>query len=153
MYKKELVDIHETPSVPDLEDMEEAGRNYSYDPLPAQTNPPIGSKLLMHLFQNPDHANFEPILYRKIPKKLRCRLEACPVKGSAVGWGVHFGEGINGRALFAYGCIGFFCALVFSVAWSMARDDIQSGFAIGGFIVTFLGFCLAIARLEIQFEL
>ena len=89
-------------------------------------------------------------MYRKIPKKLRGRLEACRIKGSAVGWGVHFTEGVNWVALFSYGCVGFFCALVFAVAWSTARGDIQSGFAIGTFMVTFVGFCLGIARTEIQ---
>ena len=38
----------------------------------------------MHLFQHPEHADVEPVMYRKIPKKLRDRLQACPVKGSTV---------------------------------------------------------------------
>lgn len=144
------MDVRQNPSVPDRDDKEVAKQNYSYEPLPAQTIPPIGPNLLMHLFQHPDHADVEPVIYRKIPKKLRARLEACPVKGSAVGWGVHFTEGVNWVALFAYGCIGFSCALIFAVAWSIVRGDIQSGFAIGSFMVTFVGFCLGIARTEIQ---
>lgn len=150
VYRKEFVDIHDSPSVPDQEDKEEAKRNYTYDPLPALSNPPIGPNLLMHMFQNPEHADSEPVLYRKIPKKLHSRLEPCPVKGSAVGWGVHFKEGVNWVALFACGLTGFSCALAFAVAWSIARGDIQSGFAIGSFMVAFVGFCLGIARTEIQ---
>lgn len=144
------MDIHDNPSVPDREDKEQAKQNYIYDPLPAHSNPPIGPNLLMHMFQHPEHADAEPVLYRKFPKKLRARLEPCPVKGSAIGWGVHFTEGVDWVALFAYGCIGFSCALVFSVAWSIARGDIQSGFAVGSFMLTFVGFCLGIARTEIQ---
>lgn len=90
-------------------------------------------------------------MYRKIPKKLRDTLQACPVKGSSVGWGVHFTEGVNWVALFSYGCIGFFFALIFAVAWSIARGDIQSGFAMGSFMVAFLVFCLGIAQTEVQF--
>lgn len=150
MYRNELVDVHDSPSVPDREDKDQARQNYIYHPLPAETNPPIGPNLLMHLFQHPEHADVEPTILRKIPKKLRTRLEACPVKGSAVGWGLQFTEGVNWVALFVYGCGGFVCALVFAVAWSLARGDIQSGFAIGSFLVAFVGFCLGIARTEIQ---
>ncbi|KAK2598817.1 hypothetical protein N8I77_012204 [Diaporthe amygdali] len=150
MYRNALVDIKESPSVPDLEDKQGAEENYSYQPLPAETNPPIGPNLLMHLFKHPEDADVELVIYRKIPKKLRDKLEACPLKGTAVGWGVHFTEGINWFALFTCGCIGFTGALVFAVAWSTARGDIQSGFAIGGFIVTFMLFCLGIARTEIE---
>lgn len=150
VYRNEFVDIHDNPSVPDREDKEHAKQNYTYDPLPAHSNPPIGPNLLMHMFQHPEHADAEPVLYRKIPKKLHAKLEPCPVKGSAIGWGVHFTEGVDWVVLFAYGCIGFSSALVFAMAWSIARGDIQSGFAVGSFMVTFVGFCLGIARTEIQ---
>lgn len=143
------MDIHRSPSVPDREDNEEERHNYIYDPRPAKHNPPVGSNLLMHYFEHPEHADVGVDIYDKIPKKLRTRLEACPIKGSSVGWGVHFTEGVNWTILFAYGCVGFICALVFAVAWSTARADIQSGFAIAGFIVTFTLFCLGIARTEI----
>lgn len=150
MYRKEFVDIHDSPSVPDRDNEEEARQNYVYDPLPARSNPPIGPNLLMHLFQHPEHADVQPVLYGKIPRKLRDRLEPCPVKGSAVGWGVHFTEGVDWVALFSYGCIGFSCSLIFAVAWSIARGDIQSGFAIGSFMVAFVGFCLGFAPTEIR---
>lgn len=89
-------------------------------------------------------------MYRRIPKKLRAKLEPCPVKGSAVGWGVQFTEGVDWVALFACGLVGFLCALVFSAAWSIVRGDIQSGFAMGSFMVPFVIFCLGIAQTEIQ---
>lgn len=124
--------------------------NYIYNPLPAELNPPIGTNLLMHLYQNPEHADVEPVMYNKIPKKLRDKLQVCPVKGSAVGWGVHFTEGVDWLVLFSCGCVGFLFALVFSVAWSIARGDIQSGFAMGSFIVAFVIFCLGVAQTEVQ---
>lgn len=124
--------------------------HYIYNPLPANPNPPIGANLLMHLFQNPTHADVEPIMHRRIPKKLRDRLEPCSVKGSAVGWGLQFVEGVDWVILFCYGCLGFFSALVLAVAWSIARADIQSGFAMGGFVVTFVIFCLGVAQTEVQ---
>ncbi|KAG8157376.1 hypothetical protein KVR01_012760 [Diaporthe batatas] len=150
VYKNELIDVHDCPSVPDRDDQDQAKMNYTYNPLPAELNPPIGTNLLMHLYQNPTHADVEPFMYRKIPKKLGDRLAACPDKGSAVGWGVRFTEGVDWSVLFCYGCVGFLFALVFAMAWSIARGDIQSGFAVGSFMVAFVIFCLGIAQTEVQ---
>lgn len=146
MYKSLLVDIQEWYSIPP-----EAHKNeYTYEPLPAECSPPIGPNILIHLFENPDHAECEPVLYKKIPKKLREKLEACPLKKSAVGWGVHFVEGLDWFTVFIYGCSGFATTLVLAVAWSIVRRDVQGGLAIAGFMLAFLGFCLGIARTEIQ---
>ncbi|KAF3762566.1 hypothetical protein M406DRAFT_341767 [Cryphonectria parasitica EP155] len=145
MYKSKLVDIHIHPAIPPED---QARQNYTYEPLPAETIPPIGPNLLMHLFEHPDHAEILPILYKKIPQKLRAQLEACPIKGSAVGWGLQFVEGTNWFHVFLCGCLGFISALLFAVVWSIVRRDIQGGFAISGFMLAFLGFCLGIARTE-----
>ncbi|KUI53187.1 hypothetical protein VP1G_10526 [Cytospora mali] len=146
MYKSQLVDIQTSPSIPP----ETRTQDYTYDPLPAESNPPIGTNLLMHLFEHPDHAECEPVLYKKVPKKLDYRLEACPVKKTAIGWGVSFVEGLNWFTVFIYGCAGFASALVLAVVWSMIRGDIQGGFAIAGFMLAFIGFCMGIARIEIE---
>lgn len=146
MYKSQLADIQHGESIlPETQNYD-----YTYDPLPAETSPPIGSNTLVHLFEHPDHAEWEPVLYRRIPKKLRQKLKACPVKKSAVGWGVHFVEGLNTFTVFIYGCLGFAATLVLAVAWSIVRNDVQGGFAIAGFLLAFLGFCLGIARMEFQ---
>lgn len=144
-YRSLLVDVQESPSIPPDN---QVGHEYSNDPLPAETNPPIGPNLLMHLFEHPEDADVLPVLFRKIPKKLRSKLEPCPVKGSAVGWGVQFVEGMNWFVIFICGCVGFAWALIFAVAWSTVRGDIQGGFSIAGFMLAFLGFCLGVARME-----
>lgn len=106
----------------------------------------------MHLFEHPQHADVLPILFRKIPKKLHDKLEPCPVKGSAVGWGVQFVEGMDWFVVFVCGCVGFASALVLAVVWSAVRGDFQGGFAIAGFMLAFLGFCLGVARTEIGLQ-
>lgn len=112
--------------------------------------PPVGPNLLMHLFEHPEDAEVLPVLFRKIPKKLRDKLQACPRKGSAVGWGVQFVEGLNWFAVFVCGCVGFMAALLLAMVWSGVKHDVQGGFAIAGFLLAFLGFCLGIAKTEIQ---
>lgn len=106
----------------------------------------------MHLFEHPEEAAVLPIIFRKIPKKIRDRLEPCPTKGSAIGWGVQLVEGMDSFAVFLCGCVGFASALILAIAWSAVRGDIQGGFAIAGFTIAFLGFCLGIARSDIGLE-
>ncbi|KAK2609443.1 hypothetical protein N8I77_002940 [Diaporthe amygdali] len=147
MYQSQLVDIQRCPDVPSES---QAHNTYSFDPLPAETNPPIGPNLLTHLLEHPEDAEVLPVLYRKFPKKLRAKLQACPQKGSAVGWGVQFVEGLNWFAVFLCGCSGFLAALILATIWSLVRSDVQGGFAIAGFMLAFLGFCMGIAKTEIQ---
>lgn len=126
------------------------GNVYTYDPIPARTNPPVGPNLLTHLFEHPGDAEVLPVLYRKVPKKLHARLRAGPPVGSAVGWGIQFVEGLDLLVVFRVGCAGFAAALAVALAWSVARKDLQSGFAMAGFMLAFLGFALGIARAEVQ---
>lgn len=128
------------------------GSVYTYEPIPAKTNPPVGPNLLTHLFEHPADAEVLPVLYRKIPKKLHPRLQACPQKGSAVGSGIQFVEGLDLLVVFMMGCVGFAAALVVTLAWSIVRQDLQSGFAMAGFVLAFVGFVLGIARAEVVVE-
>lgn len=147
MYQSQLVDIQRCPDVPSKA---QAHNTYSFDPVPAETNPPVGPNLLTHLLEHPEDAEVLPVLFRKFPKKLRAKLSACPTKGSAVGWGIQVVEGLNWFTVFLCGCFGFTAALVSAVIWSVVRGDVQGGFAIAGFMLAFLGFCLGIVRTEIQ---
>ncbi|UQC73902.1 uncharacterized protein CLUP02_00549 [Colletotrichum lupini] len=66
-----------------------------FDHETADTEPPIGVNLMMHLVENPDHADIFPVLFKRIPRKMRERLQPCPVKGSSDGWGMQFVETPN----------------------------------------------------------
>ncbi len=147
MYRSHLVDVQAHPSLPPPDAMRTL---YTYEPMPADVVPPIGSNHLTHLLEHPEDAEVVPVLYRRIPKKLRARLEACPQKGSSVGWGLQFVEGMNWFVVFVYGCAGFGLALLSAVLWAVIRADVQGAFAIAGFIITFLLFCGGIARAEIH---
>ena len=146
MYRSQLVDVQSCPSVP----LATASTEYVYDLMLADTMLLIGSSYLMHLFEHPEDAEVTPAMYRKVPKKLRRRLEACPMKGSSVGWGIEFGEGMNWFVVFIYGCLGFAMSLLAAVVWAVIRADVQGAFAIAGFLIAFLLFCGGIPRSEIH---
>ncbi|KLU84488.1 hypothetical protein MAPG_03529 [Magnaporthiopsis poae ATCC 64411] len=119
VFQSELVYIRQCPSLPP-----ESRRVSEYTYQPALTVPPIGSNLLTHLFENPDHADVLPVLFSRIPKKLHPRLTACRVQGTSVGWGIQIDEGLNWLALLVWGSAGFLVCLVGAVAWALARDDV-----------------------------
>lgn len=130
---------------PDTPSEDEAHGEYAFEPIPCETNPPIGSNLLAHLFHHPSEADVVPYLYRRIPKKLKKQ-----EKGDDNGWGVQFIEGLDLSRVFIFGCVGSALAIVPGVYWSVTKDDIQSGFTISGFILGFIGFCIVIAQLDIS---
>ncbi|KAI8628488.1 hypothetical protein F5Y19DRAFT_438091 [Xylariaceae sp. FL1651] len=148
VFRNKLVDVRHCPSIPDATNT--AVTEYTYDPIPPEAIPPIGPNMLMHLFEHPDHADVTLFLYNRFPKKLRAQLEACPMKGSSVGWGVEFVEGLDWFAVFVAGCIGFFLCLIVAISWSTARGDVQGGFGIASFLLAFLAFCGGIIHYMVQ---
>ncbi|KAF5509559.1 hypothetical protein CGCF413_v002577 [Colletotrichum fructicola] len=122
LFRNELANVYDSAFSP-------VGSDFEYKQ--SDTEPPIGPNLMMHLFENPNHADIFPVLLRRIPRKTKERLRPCPKKGSSIGWGVQFKETLNGMYVFAFGCIGFMLCLVISVVYTLMKDDIQGGFAIG----------------------
>ncbi|KAI0883508.1 uncharacterized protein GGS22DRAFT_167176 [Annulohypoxylon maeteangense] len=147
VFRSHLVDVKPGDSIPPLG---QPGSDYIFEPV--DSLPPIGSNMLMHLLSHPEDADSLPVLYSRIPKKLRLKLEACPIKGSSIGWGVQFVEGLDWSILFRYGCIGFAICLVAAISWAVPRNDVQGGFAIAGFMVAFCMFCVGVIGHESKVE-
>ncbi|KAI0903190.1 hypothetical protein F4823DRAFT_619601 [Ustulina deusta] len=135
VFRNKLVDVRVCPSMPT------ASNDYTYDPMPPDAIPPLGPNLLMHLFENPDHADVTLFLYHRFPKKVGAQLEACSIKGSSIGWGVEFVEGADWSAVFISVCLGFLFCLLFAVAWAAGRGDVQGGFGIASFVLAFFVSC------------
>jgi len=142
MYRNAIADIRMSPSLPPVE----AFQDYTYHPMPADKMPPLGPNLLMHFYEHPDHAEVLPTLLKKFPRKLRQKLEACPQRGSSVGWGIQFIEGIDTLMLFCFGTFGFAICLLIATTWTVVRQDIQGGFGIGGFLLAFILFCVGVIQ-------
>lgn len=83
------MDIKQCPSLPP------ADLWADYACQPAESVPPIGSRLLTHLFERPNHAEVLPVLFQRVPRKLKTGLQACHLKGSSVGWGIEIVEGLD----------------------------------------------------------
>jgi hypothetical protein len=114
--------------------------------MPAETVPPIGPNLLMHFFSHPEDSASHLVLHPSIPKRKNDRLEPCPIKGSSVGWGIDVTTGVDELKLFGLGLLGTLASIVFGLAWSFIKEDIQGAFAVAGFLFTL--FALPIASLK-----
>ncbi|KAL9629934.1 MAG: hypothetical protein Q9164_006654 [Protoblastenia rupestris] len=145
-YKSELVDIRKTDDIPPEAKKDE----YRYKPIPAEIIPPVGENHLMHLYEHPDHAEETGLCLDRMPKKLRRRLSVCPQRGTSLGWGVHFVEGLHWTKLYALGLTGLLLGVLFGVLWAKLRDDVQGGFGIAACIM--LGFTFTVGIVQAAFE-
>ena len=137
VYSQGLVDVRTTPDMPDESRRDE----YSYHPMPADFIPPIGENHMMHLYTYPEEAEHTGICLGKIPKKIEgLAWLPIPSQGSKVGWGLHFVEGLDVAKLWVWSFIGFMISITFGIAWSIIRNDMQSGFAVVACMLTGLLF-------------
>jgi len=146
MYKSELVDIRKTNDIPP----ETKKGEYRYQPIPAEVIPPVGENHLMHLYDHPEDAENTGVCLQKIPKKVRERLLVCPNRGTGLGWGIHFVEGLNWTKLRWLGLVGFLTSIAFGAFWSVVKDDIQGGFGVTACMMVVLTFTMGI--LQAAFE-
>jgi hypothetical protein len=104
------------------------------------TFPPISSDIMIHLYENPDHADTSKLLTGRIPKKLDSELQICPIKRYGHGWGLEFVDGLNWKKVWVVGFIGLVLSCVFGILWSVLRHDVQGGWAITACMMMVLPF-------------
>lgn len=145
MYKSELADIRKVDDIPP-----EDKKDYDYLPRPAELIPPVGPNHMMHLYEHPDHAEDEATCLGKVPKKLREKLQLCPNRGTGLGWGVHFVEGLHWVKVWAFGFVGLLASALFGVVWSVLRDDVQGGFGITACLMVVLTFSVGVLQSALE---
>ncbi|KAF2235004.1 hypothetical protein EV356DRAFT_133099 [Viridothelium virens] len=133
-YVNNLADIHKLDSIPS----ESMRDEYTYYPMPAEHIPPIGPNMLKHLYDHPEEAKAINFCFRKVPKKRKEKLVACPIRGSRTGWGIQYIEGIHWLEALICGLLAITLSTVTGIGWSVLRDDVQGGFTIASFMLTAL---------------
>ena len=104
----------------------------------------------MHLYDHPEDAEVGPDCLNKIHRKMRQRLLVCPQRGTGLGWGIYFVEGLHWRKLWAVGFVGLTCSITFGALWTYFRNDIQGGFSVTACMMVILTF--TIGMLQTAFE-
>ena len=133
-FRSDLVDIRKVDDLPPPADDE-----YVYDPKPPELVPPVGENLMLHLFLHPDHADdFTAVLLKRVPKKNNI-LSTCPVKGSGLGWGIHFGGGWHyGLLWFCLLLLTILGSVVFLVCWAVLEHDVQGASGVAGYVLVLI---------------
>ncbi|KAI9669031.1 MAG: hypothetical protein M1831_000623 [Alyxoria varia] len=132
MFRGGLTQVHQ------LDDIPPVGMRHAYDyyPSPAEHIPPIGPNLLLHLYYYPEDADDFTLHVQRVPKKLHGRLEPCPLKGYALGWGLHLTEGVSKVRLSIMGLASSTLSLIFGIVWSVrTAGDVQGGFTIAAYLM------------------
>ena len=73
-----------------------------------------------------------------------------PRKGSSIGWGLQFVEGISKGRVFCFGLICSIISTIIGVVWAAKKDDVQGGFALAAYIMMI--FVFALGSLQAVFE-
>lgn len=121
-------------AIPGRVDM--ATEGYGYHPCPLQP-PPIPANIFLHHLANPGpHRRLR--WGGRIPQKLDSSIHQTlqdPDK-LVIGWGVHIIEGLNRFNILICALVGLLVSGIVSVAWAVARDDVQGGFGIGAWLAS-----------------
>lgn len=147
LHKNQLIDIKQKNDLPPVSLKSE----YRYQPIPAETIPPIGKNHLMHLYEHPDHADDVPFCLERIPKKLRGQLKLSPLQAPGLlGWGVYFAEGFNWPKFWVFGSVILSLSVLFGVCWSTLRQDIQGGFGVTACMMVAVTFTTGVVQAAVE---
>jgi hypothetical protein len=115
--------------------------HYDYKPVPINHLPPIGTKLMMHLFNgcvklSPDDSYFFHLLPKKKDDPVEFRRQ--DAMGST-GYGLHFVEVVNSKlALIIFLSVDVVASLGFGILWSVWKRDLQDAWTIAAWISSVL---------------
>lgn len=92
----------------------------------------------MHMYHHPDDAGDGTFCLTRFPKKTREQLQVPKCGEAQAGWGIHYVEGLNWQKVYAAGMVVCLLSLVFGLAWSILRNDVQGGFGVSAYMLAFL---------------
>ncbi|KAL9009421.1 MAG: hypothetical protein Q9173_005551 [Seirophora scorigena] len=134
LHPRNLVDVRKVP------DMPPEGRKEEYAYQACDLIPPIGENLMTHLFHHPHEANEKAITLRRSPKKRKERLAVCPQMDTNVGWGIQLVQNWAMTTVWLLACTIFVLSgLIFAIAWSVLKHDLQGAFGVAPFFTTLTG--------------
>lgn len=137
LHRHNHVDIRKVPDMPSESWREE----YSY--WPCDLMPPVGERLMAHLFYHPEEANELGITVLRAPKKRKEKLIIHGTEGTKLGWGLHLVEGWEPFRIWMVVLVFFDGgSLVFGICWSVFKHDLQVAFGVSAWIVTLGGLIL-----------
>ncbi|KAH7372196.1 hypothetical protein BKA64DRAFT_264522 [Cadophora sp. MPI-SDFR-AT-0126] len=129
MYSESHVDIRERNAVPS------ADHEYLHEK--CMLKPPVGSNTLKHFVECPASALTQPPCLKRIPKRMRNALTACPEKGLSPGWGLEFAEGWDMKKILTLTYFSFLAGCILALTLCLWKKySVQDSVAIATLVFT-----------------
>ncbi|KAK6218413.1 hypothetical protein QIS74_06293 [Colletotrichum tabaci] len=113
------------------------GTEYRCSPIPAKFSPPVGPRLMMDYFTNPDDIPADSTLVlQQLPKRTCGRL--LPQHTEIVeAWGIYYKEDWDWEKIWWLLGLAFFPpSMLFGILWGVLKHDLQSAFGIASWWMT-----------------
>ncbi|KAJ5389236.1 uncharacterized protein N7496_000304 [Penicillium cataractarum] len=107
------------------------GSTYQCRPIPSKHSPPVGPRLMMDFFADPDsRAPGSDLVMQQLPKKLDTERTSDGLEVTEA-WGIFYREEWNWKRIWGVLVFGFFPpSLLFGVLWGILRKDVQGAFGV-----------------------
>ncbi|RAK89638.1 hypothetical protein BO79DRAFT_264153, partial [Aspergillus costaricaensis CBS 115574] len=107
------------------------GKEYDCRPIPPKLSPPIGPRLMMDFFNNPQYIAPNSILIvQQLPKRACGKLQNKYINPTEA-WGIFYKEDWNWAKIWWILALGFFPpSLLFGVLWTVFKQDISGAFGV-----------------------
>ncbi|OJI91533.1 hypothetical protein ASPTUDRAFT_312601 [Aspergillus tubingensis CBS 134.48] len=107
------------------------GKEYDCRPIPPKLSPPIGPRLMMDFFNNPQYiAPNSTLIVQQLPKRACGKLQNEYINPTEA-WGIFYKEDWNWAKIWWILALGFFPpSLLFGVLWTVFKQDISGAFGV-----------------------
>ncbi|PYH70826.1 uncharacterized protein BO88DRAFT_480193 [Aspergillus vadensis CBS 113365] len=107
------------------------GKEYDCRPVPPKLSPPIGPRLMMDFFNNPQYiAPNSTLIVQQLPKRACGKLQNEYINPTEA-WGIFYKEDWNWAKIWWILALGFFPpSLLFGVLWTVFKQDISGAFGV-----------------------
>lgn len=107
------------------------GKEYDCRPIPPKLSPPIGPRLMMDFFNNPQYiAPNSTSIVQQLPKRACGKLQNEYINLTEA-WGIFYKEDWNWARIWWILALGFFPpSLLFGVLWTVFKQDISGAFGV-----------------------
>ncbi|GLA67416.1 hypothetical protein AtubIFM54640_010734 [Aspergillus tubingensis] len=107
------------------------GKEYDCRPIPPKLSPPIGPRLMMDFFNNPQYiAPNSTLIVQQLPKRACGKLQNENINPTEA-WGIFYKEDWNWAKIWWILALGFFPpSLLFGVLWTVFKQDISGAFGV-----------------------
>lgn len=123
--------------IPSPDRVHPLGTEYECHPIPTDWSPPIGPRLLMDFFTDPDGIPSDrTLVLQQFPKKIGGVLQTSSRRRETA-WGIYYKEGWDWIKIWCVLGFGFFPpSLLFGILWGVLKKDVQGAFGVASWWMT-----------------